>query len=56
MKLTISLFLFIAFTTINAEFILNRQSSTIAFYGFILIEAILIYLFIYPFIKKLLKK
>lgn len=56
MKLPIYLFLFIVFTTLNVEYLLNRQSSTAAFYGFILIEVILIYLFIYPFLKKLLKK
>lgn len=49
------LLLFIILTTINVEYLINKQSNTLLFILAIAIEIALIYIFILPLIKKLLK-
>ena len=46
---------FIILTTVNAEYLINRSSSSLLTITAIFLEMLLIYLFIYPFIRKLLK-
>ncbi len=55
MKNILLILAFIVLTTLNAEYLINRQSSTLLLLLAILIELTLIYFLIYPFIKKLLK-
>lgn len=48
--------LFLVLSTINFEYLINRQSNWLLFLLAIVIELVLIYLLIYPLIKKLIKK
>ncbi len=57
-RLLIGLFrilLFILATTINFEYLLNRQSNSLATIAAVVIELLLIYFLIIPLIKKLFK-
>lgn len=48
--------LFIALTTLNLEYLINRQSSTLLLVLAIVIQIALIYFLIIPLIKKLISK
>ncbi|RZS70704.1 hypothetical protein [Pseudobacter ginsenosidimutans] len=48
--------LFIALTTLNVEYLINRQSSTLLLVLAIVIQLALIYFLITPLIKKLIRK
>jgi hypothetical protein len=48
--------LFIALTTINVEYLVNRESSTLLLILAIAIEVALIYFLIIPLIKKLIRR
>lgn len=51
----LKLLAFILLTTLNVEYLINQQSNTLLFVLAIAIEIGLIYFFIIPLIKKLLK-
>lgn len=48
--------LFIALSTLNVEYLINRQSSTMLLVLAIVIQVVLIWFLITPLIKKLIRK
>lgn len=52
-KIFVRLLLLIGLTTLNAEYLLNRQSNTWLLLLCILIEAALLYVLLIPLIKKI---
>jgi len=52
----LSILLFFALTTLNVEYLINRQSSTLLLVLAIVIQLALIYFLITPLIKKLIRK
>lgn len=53
--ITLRIILFIVASTLNFEYLLNRQSSTVLSALCIVIEFLLFYFLILPLLKKLLK-
>lgn len=55
MKIILYILLFIVLSTINLEYLINRQSSTALLVLAVIIELGLIYIFIFQQLKKIFK-